>query len=579
MAQHESRIDNLTGRARELIKTDLKKSLQLVARIRKLSEQYSYAKGLADSHRLQGIVYSEQNKLAKAVSAFEYALGIYTETGNYLGQAMMYNNLGNIHFKMSKFVDAIHLYFQSLKLKEKLGDKKGMISTLTNIGSVYQKQGNFKEAVKFYNKAMRQARQLKDVTLEAINCQNIGEVYIKSKSYSKARKYLMLAAEQFEKTGQYPSLVSVYINTGVVYKSEKKTEMALKMIEQAMQIARREKLKLEEALCQLDIGEILMEGKKYKEAEEHLMKVVYFMNKKTDNPNLNISLDHLARLHYRKKDYRSAYRMLNRYLSAYANSNKSEHSNQISAIHMQYEVDKREREAEIYRLKNVELKNALQNLAAEKKRSDSLLRNILPAKIVSDLYEQGSSPIKRLEKVSVMFIDIKGFTLRAQDTAPEKIVETLSRYFTRFEQITASYGIEKIKTIGDAFMCASGVPKPDRQHAIKVVNAAFDILKFAREDMKINPKEAFEVRVGIHTGPVIAGIIGTTRLAYDIWGDTVNTAARMEQTSEPGKINVTEATYKLVNKHFKCTYRGKVAAKNKGSIDMYFVDGPQPLKG
>ncbi len=174
-----------------------------------------------------------------------------------------------------------------------------------------------------------------------------------------------------------------------------------------------------------------------------------------------------------------------------------------------------------------------------------------------------------------MFIDIKDFTLYSQKLSPEELVMELDYCFLKFDEIIDKYKLEKIKTIGDAYLCAGGLPKPSKDHAHKISLAAIDIKKFVAERKKENDRKnqlGFEVRIGIHSGPVIAGIIGKKKFAYDIWGDTVNTAARMEQSSDAGKINISENTFKLIQRKIPCTYRGKIAAKNKGEIDMYFVN-------
>jgi adenylate cyclase len=153
-------------------------------------------------------------------------------------------------------------------------------------------------------------------------------------------------------------------------------------------------------------------------------------------------------------------------------------------------------------------------------------------------------------------------------------VAELDQCFRLFDAITVRHGLEKIKTIGDAYMCAGGLPIPNDTHPVDAVEAAVAMQAGLQELMQKN-KEAgrpvFEMRIGIHTGPVVAGVVGSHKFAYDIWGDTVNTAARLEQTGEPGRINISEATYQRVRHRFECVYRGKFPAKNKGEMDMYFV--------
>jgi len=155
--------------------------------------------------------------------------------------------------------------------------------------------------------------------------------------------------------------------------------------------------------------------------------------------------------------------------------------------------------------------------------------------------------------------------------APQELIDELHTCFKAFDEIITRHNIEKIKTIGDAYLAISGLPKPDPKHAENVVNAALEIRNFIANRHKEKGDKTFRVRIGIHTGNVIAGIVGATKFAYDIWGDTVNTAARMEESSAEGKINISQTTYNLVKDKFECTYRGDIEAKNKGKLSMFFV--------
>ncbi len=211
----------------------------------------------------------------------------------------------------------------------------------------------------------------------------------------------------------------------------------------------------------------------------------------------------------------------------------------------------------------------------EKKRSDDLLLNILPEEVAEELKQKGSTDAKLFDEVSVMFTDIKDFTRISERMSPGDLVNELHVCFKAFDQIISKYNIEKIKTIGDSYMCVSGLPVANTSHAIDIIRAALEIQAFMKNHIKEQQaayKEIFEMRIGVHSGPVVAGIVGVKKFAYDIWGDTVNIASRMEQNSVPGKINITGSTYDLIKDKIKCTYRGKIEAKNKGEIDMYFVD-------
>ncbi|MCX7999901.1 MAG: GAF domain-containing protein, partial [Leptospiraceae bacterium] len=227
-------------------------------------------------------------------------------------------------------------------------------------------------------------------------------------------------------------------------------------------------------------------------------------------------------------------------------------------------------------LLEVRVKERTKDLEEARKKSDELLLNILPYEIAEELKQSGAVVPKKYELVTVLFTDFKGFTLAAEKMSPERIVAELDNCFRYFDEIALKYNLEKIKTIGDAFMCAGGVPNKNISNPVDAVLAAIEIKMFMKEqaDKKARLGEPFwEIRIGLHSGPLVAGVVGKKKFAYDVWGDTVNTASRMESSGEAGKINISQTTYELVKDFFECEYRGKVPAKNKGTIDMYFVHG------
>ncbi len=211
----------------------------------------------------------------------------------------------------------------------------------------------------------------------------------------------------------------------------------------------------------------------------------------------------------------------------------------------------------------------------QKEEIESLLLNILPAETAQELRREGRAQARSYPDVTVLFADIQNFTHIAEQLSPADLVAELDTCFSRFDALMDRYQIEKIKTIGDAYLCVGGLPNPDTHEPARVVAAAIGMLGVMsqlRAERQTQGRPWFEVRIGIHTGPLVAGVVGTKKFAYDIWGDTVNIAARLEQTSEAGRINLSQATYERVKDQFACTPRGMVQAKNKGAMGMYFVE-------
>ena len=217
------------------------------------------------------------------------------------------------------------------------------------------------------------------------------------------------------------------------------------------------------------------------------------------------------------------------------------------------------------------IKNIL--IEEEKKHSDKLLLNILPPAIAQELKSRNKVAARKYDHATVMFTDFIGFTNVAERLSPEMLVEELDFCFSNFDNIIGKYRIEKIKTVGDAYICASGLSDMNASPSdmVKAALEIQDFLQHVKAERLNQGLPYFEARVGIHTGPVVAGVVGAKKFAYDIWGDTVNTAARMEEACEPGHVNVSEDTHLLAKYEFEWNYRGKIAAKNKGQMDMYYV--------
>ncbi len=214
-------------------------------------------------------------------------------------------------------------------------------------------------------------------------------------------------------------------------------------------------------------------------------------------------------------------------------------------------------------------------LEAEKKRAEALLLNILPARAAKELTEKGAVDPRYFEDVTIMFTDFVGFTLSTEKLAAEELVHALNDYFTAFDHISRRYGLEKLKTIGDSYMCLSGLPVRNPAHPVDVVMAAFEMLHAVNERRAVNP-QGWGVRIGIHTGPVVAGVVGIEKFAFDIWGDSVNYSSRMESSGSPNRINMSERTWSRVKDFFDCEHRGRVQTKDKREVDMYFANGILP---
>lgn len=223
-----------------------------------------------------------------------------------------------------------------------------------------------------------------------------------------------------------------------------------------------------------------------------------------------------------------------------------------------------------------QLKDAIEKAEAQRDVSDKLLLNILPEEIAQELKEKGEAQARDFESVSILFTDFKGFTQQSAKLSAKELVNEINHCFKAFDNITEKYGIEKIKTIGDAYMAAGGLPIPSADSAQNTIKAALEMQAFImkrKAERDDSGKPAFQMRAGIHTGPIVAGIVGVKKFQYDIWGDSVNTASRMESAGEVGNVNISQATYRLVknNPTFNFISRGKIEVKGKGEMEMYYA--------
>ena len=218
---------------------------------------------------------------------------------------------------------------------------------------------------------------------------------------------------------------------------------------------------------------------------------------------------------------------------------------------------------------------AMREVAVEHERAARLLLNILPAELAKELSETGVARSARHESASMLFTDFSGFTQTASAMPADRMVAELNEIFGAFDDICDELGVEKIKTIGDAYMAAAGLPKQCADHAQRCVRAGLRMLDYLEQRNRIAAFK-WSLRVGVHSGPVVTGVVGKRKYAFDVWGDTVNIASRMESAGEAGRVNISAYTYDLIRSEFDCEYRGKVDAKGKGQIDMYFVTRQRP---
>ncbi|MEZ5055666.1 MAG: adenylate/guanylate cyclase domain-containing protein [Saprospiraceae bacterium] len=556
---------------------------------------------MGDLHERMGNYLEAQDLIHKYL--------LFTEKNyDYEGQAYGQNLLGNIYYGLIQEEEALKWYemayagFDSLGMDwEKAGALNNIASILGDKAEVEVDSGRYEMATMLFDSAIAMERRVIEIREKVEDRRGVGEAYnnlgvfFKDKgSFSKekgnqaqanrdwntALDYFQKALEIFREEEDKKGEVEVLNGFGDVYRRQKNFSAALNYTKQFLNLALEINDKRFEQSAYKDLSKIYAETGDFKNAYEYRKKYDELRYEQLDEQ--------------RSKDF-------TRRQTLYGDQQKEialEREQQRNAL-LDAEVRRREaeiRQAEIMRNSlfggalalivligllwnrnriktkaNQELEEKNTIIQKERKRSDDLLLNILPEKTANELKEKGKADARKYEEVTVLFSDFKSFTTIAETMSPEELVDELDECFRAFDDITSKYGVEKIKTIGDAYMCVGGLPDLNETHAKDVVNAAIEMQNWLKA-RKAEKKDGFEMRIGIHTGPVVAGIVGSRKFAYDIWGDTVNLAARMEQNSEPGKINVSKDTYEKVKDDFACSYRGKITAKNKGEVDMYFLE-------
>ncbi len=530
---------------------------------KKISEKIHYKKGEATALNNFGQVYFHQGKTPEALKSHLEALKIREHIKDNYGMAGSLNNIGNIYVLIKNYPEALKYLNAAVVINTKINNKPWLTINLNNIGNIYLQTGKYNEGLNSFSNSLKIAEGINDVYSVAMALSGLANTYHVLENYSEALKYYTLSLQKYNEIGDKYWIAISNINIGSTYLKLLNPELAKDWFKKGLIIS--------EEIDARDCLQNVYKG--------------------------------LAEADSSSGDFSSAYENYKRFILYRESMFNEENTKKLAQTELKHEFEKKEASTKanqekkdiiqrtirnyitaglagallflvvVYQQKN-KVKREKKNVEKEKLRSEELLLNILPLKVAEELKNKGSADAQLIDEVTVLFTDFKGFTQLSEKLTPKELVAEINECFSAFDHIMEKHGVEKIKTIGDAYMAAGGLPTANTTHAEDVVNAALEIQTFMQEHKakKIAAHELFfEIRIGVHTGPVVAGIVGIKKFAYDIWGDTVNTASRMESSGEVGKVNISGTTYALVKDKFTCVHRGKVQAKGKGEIDMYFV--------
>ena len=543
----------------------------------KLSTDINYFRGKIAALDAKGFILLEAGNIAQSLNCQLTALNILEDNPDRGLMASVLNRIGNIYMELKEYETAINYYRQSQILYENLNNTGMFYNELSNIGNVYELMGVL-DSAKFYQQKVYDF-SIRNTNRAAITYGEMrarfGNVESRLGNFDAALIHYRNGIRESTMDFDTRNLTLNYIQMAKLFSTINQHDSSL-------------------YYCRKTIatGELISFKKAIYEASD-LMANTFQLNNQTDSAYkyLKMFVAYKDSLYGAKTFQELQLIILNEQeRKQQLRQEKEELQNRYQLIFLLSSLfvfllivvilwlnNKKQKKTNLelsFQKKQIEMRTA--QLVEEKKKSDELLLNILPAETAEELKQKGFAEARQIDEVTVLFTDFKGFTQLSERLTPKELVGEINECFSAFDHIMGKYGVEKIKTIGDSYMAAGGLPTINTTHAFDVVNAALAIQQFMHAHKAQKESEGklyFEIRIGVHSGPLVAGIVGVKKFAYDIWGDTVNTASRMESSSEIGQVNISESTYEIVKDQFVCTHRGKIQAKGKGELDMYFVEG------
>lgn len=606
-------VNALLQQSKGMLAENPDKAIELAKQAKELAEKINFIAGKAYALKNIGLGEYYKGKYPETLEYWNESLKIFEELKDEVGVANLLNNIAAVYADRDDDPKALEFSLKSLKISEKLGDKLRILSALNTIGNIYyKKSATWNKALDYFFRALPLCEAIGNKDALGIISENIGEIYFDKKDNKKAVEYFERSIKALGVTANSPF---AYNGIGKVYLQEGNFDQALNYHNKALAISEKLDGKLHMVRSIQGIANVYLKKKDYRSALANFNRAARIAEEVNAPSNLKVLYQEMADTYSTTADFKNAYKYKTLYSNIKDTLYNIDAGKKLGSLQFDFDLQKKQGEITlltkdkalidlqlkrqkfarnafaaglalvlmiallIFRNYRVKVKtNRL--LDQQKAQIEDLLLNILPAEVANELKENGKAIPRNYDSVSVMFTDFKGFTTIADKMSPQALVEELNDYFIEFDRIIGKHNLEKIKTIGDAYMCAGGIPTPDERHVFNIIKASLDIQEFAVQN---NIKrfqaglEPWDLRVGIHVGPIVAGVVGRRKYAYDIWGSTVNIASRMESNGEPGQVNISAATYELVKNEFNCIYRGKIYAKNVGEIDMYFVEKNEHL--
>lgn len=552
-----------------------------------------------------GLIYKILGNYDIAIENYLEALKIVNELGDQENIAISMNNIGSIYADWGKFDKAIEYYEQSLRIKEALSDTAGVSKTLNNIGLLYNSWKKYSKAIANFNEALQINKDGGNTGLTAKILNNTGLAFYNLGNIDTALYYYQKALDIDIKLGNKDQIATRYNNIGLIYLKMKDYPQADFYLNLSLKMYSELGLRADISIVLSNLADLFFETGNYNQALDFLQQSTKISEEINLRNQTKKNYLEFSEIYAATGNFPKSLSYYKKYSTIKDSIFTDEIHKQITDFEIKYETERKDKEIKLLKqhetIQNLALRKQkiirnsfligfilsmlliiviFRNLLLkrkhnkvieyEKAKSDKLLLNILPAKVANDLKEKGITKPKLFENVTVFISDFVGFTDLSSILDPEFLIDELNDIFTTFDNIFEKNSCERIKTIGDAYLAVCGLPESNPQHAENIAKSAIQILDYMKNRNNQNDV-IWEIRIGIHSGKVVAGVVGIKKYIYDVFGDTINIASRMESHSEPMKINVSQHSYNKLKDKFEFTKRGKIETKGKGLINMYYL--------
>ncbi len=525
-------------------------------------------------------------------------------------QVLAYLQKGNALRLKGDVSEALENYFKGVELAKRESNNRDLSMLYISMANTYSVIGNRANTIMYYNNAIEILKSEKDSLNYASVIENLGDEY--NLNFSKPDSALLLFEESgaiFRALDYKPGIAYNLGNKGLAYAQQGKSELAEANLKSAIEMLTDLGDFYPICVYLLYMSDAYADQNKFDRAFRYArqsLKLAKQYQLKDQIAEAHLKISELAEqtgdIAISFKSYKEHIKYRDSVKNITVVQNMANARVEFEIAQKQIEVDLLNQQKKNQQIivaatgtalfligflafgllrRNRFIKRTNSIIKEERDRSDLLLQNILPIHAAKELKAHGKVTTQKFESITILFTDFEGFTEVAENLSPEELVESVDYYYSNFDRIIELYGLEKIKTIGDSYMCAGGLPTPTDDHALQVIKAAIAIKEFVIEAKSRLSKATatFDIRIGINTGSVVAGVVGTKKFAYDIWGDAVNIASRMEGASETGQINISQATYNIVKDIVHCKDRGVNYRHNTEDIKMYFVRGEGESNG